>query len=226
MAPVEQLNYEVLRKRQQLERGSPRLTRLEPDFYENLELYLKALHEDFQREQAANPGSPKATLLGDELTNTRRLAEDLYEHRERKVVTAALTAARGASPETANMLPDEQALYEGLVALLRDAKRRVLHGRQGPRPAPPPHVPVIGILPSAPPAAPAPTPAAPGAAAAPEPRARDGRLLVRVLEDVGSFMASDQRAYYVRREEVVSLPADTARILILRGKAVEVAPPG
>jgi DNA replication factor GINS len=236
VSPGDALTYQELRKRQQLERTSPRLTKLENDFYRHLELYLQSLGEDFQREQGANAGSPKATLLGDELQNTRRLAEDLYENRERKLLTAALTTARGGAADLTHMLKEEQELYEALVALLRETKRRVLHGARGPRPG----VPALTLAPSPPPAAvatPAPPepghapPAAPVAAVAapalPIAAAQAaGRLLVRVLEDVGSFAASDLRTYNVKREDVVSLPADTARILILRGKAVEVAVPG
>lgn len=208
MPPVEPLNYEVLRRKQQLERSAPRLTRLEHDFYPNLELYLKGLQEDFQREQAANPGSSKATLLGDELQNTRRLAEDLYEHREKKVLTAALSAARGGNPDDPNMLREEKELFEALVQLMRDAKRRALH-KPTPHPA---LVPAPGTMQLTAPPSPAP--------------ADHGRVLVRVLEDVGSFAASDLRTYHVARDDVVSLPTDAAKILILRGKAVEVTPPG
>jgi DNA replication initiation complex subunit (GINS family) len=203
--PPEPLTYENLRKRQQLERTSPKLTRLEPAFYRDLELYLRALGEDHQREHAANPASPKATLLGDELQSTRRLAEDLYEHRERKVVSGALAAARGGTADIGPMLKEEQELYEALVQLLRDTKRRVLHRPGAPPPAP-------RAQPEAKPEAPAP---------APEPPM--GRLLVRVLEDVGSFAASDLRIYHLAKEQLVSLPEDAARVLILRGKAVEVA---
>lgn len=212
MAPVEPLNYESLRKKQQLERGSPRLTRLEADFYRNLELYLQGLSEDLQREHSQNPHSAKATLLQDELQNTRRLAEDLYEHRERKIITAAIAVGRGGNPDYANMLPEERELHEALVAVLRDTKRRVLFGRPGKaQPAAQP-VQQQGAMTLA--------------VQAPEPAAvqDNTRILVRVLEDIGSFAASDLRTYHVKREEVVSLPSDTAKILILRGKAVEVAP--
>jgi DNA replication initiation complex subunit (GINS family) len=220
---VEPFNYETLRKKQQLERGTPRLTKSEPDFYRNLELYLQGLGEDLQREHSANPHGPKATLLQDEMANTRRLAEDLYEHRERKVVTAALTAARGGDARDPNMLREEQELYEALTALLRDAKRRALHGRGSPRamPAPAP-APFPGSA-SEPPSTPPPA-ATSGPPPVPGVQAEAGRLVVRVLEDIASFAASDLRTYSVRREEVVSLPADTAKILILRGKAVEVTP--
>lgn len=211
------MTYETLRKRQQSERGSPKLSKLDAEFYRLLEAYLQGLGEEHQREHGRNPTSAKSTLLNDELTNTRRLAEDLYEHRERKVVTAALIAARGGQPETHGLLlREEQELYEAIVALLRDTKRRILHGRPAAAPPAPPPAPVQAQ--GSPVLNVQPAPEAPAPAAAPE-----GRTVVRVLEDVGSFAASDLRTYVVRREDVVSLPTDTARILILRGKAVEVA---
>jgi hypothetical protein len=86
-----------------------------------------------------------------------------------------------------------------------------------PAPAPPQPAPVVPgtLLPAPPPAPAAPAPA----------EQAEGRVLVRVLEDIGTFAASDLRTYHVQREDVLSLPADTARILLLRGKAVEVVPP-
>lgn len=41
---------------------------------------------------------------------------------------------------------------------------------------------------------------------------------VRVLEDVPSFTGADLRIYDVGREDVVSLPEDTAKLLIDKGK--------
>ncbi|MCA1814712.1 MAG: hypothetical protein LC624_12335 [Halobacteriales archaeon] len=235
MPPPEPLAYENLRKRQQLERSSPKLTRFEPGFYRDLELYLRSLAEDHQREHASNPGGPKATLLGDELQNTRRLAEDLYEHRERKVVTGALAAARGGSTDIGPMLKEEQELYEALVQLLRETKRRVLHRPGAPAPPYPSLVPRPSLRPQPGPETlsseamaheprlDGPAAAPPATALPPPPEPSMTRLLVRVLEDVGSFAASDLRIYHLSREQLVSLPEDAARVLILRGKAVEVA---
>lgn len=228
MAPEAGLSYEELRKRQQVERASPKLARLPEDFYRRLVAYLSSLEEEVRREQAANPASPKAKLLADELWNTRRLAEDLYEHRERKLMLAALGAARGASPDTTHMLPEELELYNAAVARLGEARRRALH----PPPAQPPAsagAPPLGATaapattaPEAPRGDPPPAQPPPSAGAPPQPA--DGRTLVRLLEDVGAFTATDLRTYHARRDDVVSLPAGTARVLIERGKAVEVTP--
>jgi len=224
VAPVDALSYEELRRRQQLERRSPRLTQLPSDFYRNLDLYLRGLLEDYLREHGKDPTSARATLLGDELANTRRLAEDLYEQRERKLLSAALAAARGGHPELQHLLGPERQLYDGLASLLREARERALHAPFAAREVPAAAAPASGAPP--PPTAGATTagPPLPQLAPAPEEAPVSARVLVRVLEDVGAFTGTDLREYHVLREDVVSLPRMVAETLIVRGKAVEVQP--
>jgi DNA replication initiation complex subunit (GINS family) len=224
VAPLEPMNYQLLRRRQDLEKLAPGLTRLEPEFYANLDLYLRGLQEDLALENHRNAGSTKATILADELRNIRNSAEAIFETRQRKVVMAALGASRDAVADRSNMLREEVELFEAVLALIRDTKRRALHGGRGASPpSPPPAVPAAAVPPSAPPTA---APAGASASTPPAPAASvpGSRLLVRVLEDVGAFAASDLRTYHVQKDDVVSLPSDTAKILILRGKAMEVTP--
>lgn len=48
--------------------------------------------------------------------------------------------------------------------------------------------------------------------------------VVRVLEDVPSFTGQDLRIYDVGREDIVSLPDETAQLLIDKGKAAAIQP--
>ena len=91
----DEINYRTLRKIQQMEKNSPTLTDLRPDFYENLSEYLKNLDNRFECESS----SQKQMLLKDEMQNTKKIATSIYEQREKKVLLAAITKARGGNPD-------------------------------------------------------------------------------------------------------------------------------
>jgi DNA replication initiation complex subunit (GINS family) len=231
MAPPSEVNRDFVGNRCKLESGSGKLTKLEPSFYQDVERYMRRLQEEFQSEQAANPGSSKSALLLDDINSTRALFEDIYERRERKIVSAALSAARGTSPDLSNMLSREKEFFDLQVQVLRDAKRSVIKGEPLNRPLSPAkeastampaaeqprpvaQAPVTAasqppaVNPTAPPVQSVSTNASPGI---------DSRIVVRVLADVPQFKASDMRTYKLAKEDVVSLPRDAARALSMRG---------
>lgn len=52
-------------------------------------------------------------------------------------------------------------------------------------------------------------------------RKGEKRILVRITEDLPPVTGADLRVYLLKGEDVVSLPEDTAEVLLKRGKAVE-----
>jgi DNA replication initiation complex subunit (GINS family) len=122
------ISYESLKNRWQREvsTGPQELTRLHPSFYERVEAHLDELEEEYQREHEIDPTSGKAMLLQDELFNLRKILEDLYDQRERKVLMLALTAARGGDPDRSNMTDGEEELFESVVDALDEGRRRIL----------------------------------------------------------------------------------------------------
>jgi len=218
------LSYESIQDRLKRESRSAGLQKMESSFFGDLERHLRGLQEDYLREQSRAPGSGKGTILHDELSNIRHVAEALYEARERKVVARALTAARGGNLDTTNMLKEEVDLAHRLLETLREARRGLLRRPEAalstpaaPAPDPAPVAPAATAS-----EAPASVEAAP-APASPAPRAAV-RVLVRLLESVPPFTASDLRTYTLARGDVVSLPRDAARALTMHGKAVEIRP--
>ena len=132
----EEFNYASLVNRWRRERANTALTRMEEDFYEAFDRHLRRLHEDYQREQAVNPATAKVLILLDELTNLQRVRDDLYDLRERKVVTAAIIAAREGRIDHQNMTRVEKALFDTLLRTLREARRDLLRAA-APEPAKP-----------------------------------------------------------------------------------------
>ena len=127
----EEFTYASLVNRWRRERAAVALSRMDSSFYEAFDKHLRALREDYQREHAANPATPKVLILQDELMNLQRVRDDVYDLREKKIVTAAIIAARGANPDRANMTNEEEALFDEVLRVLRDARRNLLRRGQG-----------------------------------------------------------------------------------------------
>ena len=248
LAGEEDFTYASLVNRWRRERASTALARMEDDFYDAFDRHLRRLHEDYQREQAVNPATAKVLILLDELTNLQRVRDDLYDLRERKVVTAALIAARDGRPDHSNMTRPEKVLFDTMLRTLREARQSLLRAPPpepaklpGGPPTPPEPAPLTQHaqpaaplaeraramdaapehpLPGAPLAA-APRPAPPAEEVAPEAERRVGpaRVLVRVRSDVEPFVAPDLRHYRLMAEDVAALPREVAHLLITRGMA-------
>ena len=76
----EELSYKTLRKIQQMEKNSPGLTSLLPDFYNSLSDYLENLDKRLNEESS----SQKKMMLTDEIQNIKKIAINIYEQREKK----------------------------------------------------------------------------------------------------------------------------------------------
>ncbi len=118
----DEINYRTLRKIQQMEKNSPILTDLRPDFYDNLSEYLESLNNRLESESS----SQKQMLLKDEIQNTKKIATSIYEQREKKVLLAAVTKARGGNPDLKNMVNIEKNLFEPVLELLLNSRKKIL----------------------------------------------------------------------------------------------------
>jgi DNA replication factor GINS len=180
--------YEELRDIQQKEKKSPYLTELRPDFYESLLARIEELEKECAQEKTKDQSSPKLILLGDELKNTHLLLEDIYKERENKIIKLALSALKGGSAETKQMIPKELELFEQIKALLESTKAKILTKKKE---------------------------------SVPQPSTKE-IIIVRIKKDLPSFVGTDLQTYNLRQEDVVTLPKETAEILIKQGNALKV----
>lgn len=119
---IEEINYRSLRKIQQLEKNSPVLTELNPRFYIDLSEYLKDLDKRLDIESS----SQKKILIKEEISNTKKIAINIYEHREKKIILAAVTKARGGNPDISNMLETERELFDSILEILKHRRLIIL----------------------------------------------------------------------------------------------------
>ncbi len=187
------------------------LTGLDRNFWRAVQEYVSDLEEDLRKESSHDPNSAKAALLRDELKKVLKRRDQIYQYRERKMALLASSAASGASVDTSELTPWEEESFKALLQVLERGRRRAFgleleersieeggEGSEGD----------------------AEEPTAEGKA---KPEAEEGKVLVRILEDIPPFLGLDV-TYQLRKEDVVGLPEELAQVLIGKGKAKRIRP--
>ncbi len=109
----ETITFELIRKIQLEEQKLPTLTRLPTNFFNSVSNYLE------QKKKVIANDDRKSSL---ELRNVERLVEDIINRRERKILNAAIIAARsGLSPE--NLDDDERSFYSSVLILIKNRRK-------------------------------------------------------------------------------------------------------
>lgn len=198
----EELNEEKLREILEAERMSKTrknraLTKIGHDFYSNLKRYLNETQKAFEKEYKINPTSSKTLLLRDELSSSKRLAENIFELREEKIMLTALSVIKGGKPDLSLMVKEEKGLYENLLNVLKENREELLSIEPETKYEKTETVPVK------------------------EHKPKTGYTVVRALDNL-LFVASNEKEYNLTANDVVSLPEDTALLLCKTGKAKEI----
>lgn len=191
----DEINYRALRKIQQMEKNSPILTDLRPDFYDNLSEYLENLNTRLESESS----SQKQMLLKDEIQNTKKIATSIYEQREKKVLLAAVTKARGGNPDLKNMVNIEKNLFEPVLELMLNSRKKILENETVEN--------ISNDTKAAEPAEEKKT----------EEKQENSNPIVRVNQDVPEFIGTDEKKYNLRKNDLISLPEDMSETLSKRG---------
>jgi DNA replication initiation complex subunit (GINS family) len=117
----EEMTYRTLRKIQQMETNSPTLSKIKPDFYKSLSEYLQELSQRYEKESS----SQKKTLLKEEIENIKKISLSIYELREKKILLAAISKARGGNPVTNNLIDFENTLYKSVLKAMDNSRNTV-----------------------------------------------------------------------------------------------------
>ena len=107
------MSFEYIREIQRKEKNSSQLAEVEPSFYEELAAYIKE-----------STAACKANGNGfRELENTAKLAREVFEKREQKIVMKALRSVRTKEYDEERMTPEEKALFKALVEAIRSNRK-------------------------------------------------------------------------------------------------------
>ncbi len=112
----ETITFELIRRIQREEQRSPKLTKIPENFYTAVLAYIQ------QKKQLTEKEDRKNVL---EIKNIERLIEDIFDRRERKVVNAAVNAARtNIQPE--NMVEEEKDFFDLVTTSIRQRREKNL----------------------------------------------------------------------------------------------------
>jgi DNA replication factor GINS len=193
----EEISYKTLRRLQQGEQTASVLTKINVNFYQDLSAYIKTIEQSVEHE--TNP--LKLKLFADEAQNTKKIANSIYELREKKIVQAALATARGAAPDLRNLLDIEKKLYSALVEQIAVSRKEIFE-------EPIDHL------------------SKKQSASSPivDQPMKDPNTnpIVRVLEDTPQFIGTDEKTYSLRKEDVISLPREMTEPLLKKGVVKQV----
>lgn len=107
----ETITFELIRGIQREEQRSPKLSRLPDNFYGSVSSYMQ--------QKAKIARDDRKGIL--EVKSIERLIQDIYDRRERKIVTASVNAARtNIQPE--NMTDEERDFFDLVTATIRQRR--------------------------------------------------------------------------------------------------------
>lgn len=187
---AEDINYKNLRRIQQLEKNSPLPTKIDSNFYQNLSSYLKTLEKMSEEEE----NQQKIKLIKEELQNTKKIADNIYELREKKIVQAALSTVRGGKPDLKNLIEPEKKLFDSLVDQII-ASRKTIFEKESKE------IKEDKVKPKE----------------EKEEKKTNINPIVRVTEDIPEFVGTDMKTYSLRKEDVLSLSKEMSEPLLKRG---------
>jgi DNA replication initiation complex subunit (GINS family) len=192
--------YDELYAAWRLEVENNELSSLPADFYARLANYMQNLKEETQPQSEK---TVRSTLLHHEKANAHRMTQELIATRYRKLLKLIVASKK---VPTEYLTTEEQSLYTNLLPptdVYGKFAKNLLDGHLTPITA----VEQAAVL------------------APVEPTVEPSRVLVRFLKPVPSIMGSDMKSYGpFLVEDVASVPAENAKILVKQGLARMVEP--
>lgn len=193
--------WEILYK----ERNTASLQELPEVFFADVSVYIKKL----EAEKRDAEGS-RREFIEDEIRNARMKVEDIIRRRIGKIIKLA---SSGLNTQSKGLMEEERTLFEGvkshvdegrerLFALIwgegeEEVKRREEDSSHHTQTASTDEEKETELV-----------------------EDREPRHIVRILEDIPTFMGTDGRIYKVRKEDVIMLPKTNAEILCKREVAM------
>ena len=197
----EEINYKILRKIQESEKNSPILTELKDDFYDNLSTYLQNLNNRLNEEKS----SQKQMLINDEIQNIKKIVVNIYEKREKKILLAVVSTARGGKPDLKNITNEEKILFDKILDLLLNSRKRFLEiesRKNGFKEIETEQKEEI--------------------AEKKEIKQMNHNPIIRITQDIPEFIGTDEKKYSLRKNDILSLPEDMCDMLTKKNVAERV----
>jgi DNA replication factor GINS len=204
------------------EEGSSSLKSLPGGFFNDAAIYVKELEEEIQK--IGNSRSIESKMLEDELQNALTDIEVIFMRRYKKVINSATTTAfssRSAIQDMSKLHPEEKKVYGAILSTIQTARQKLLEPIMDPKAARSKNKEGKSLNGSM-----RDENGTNGSAHDPSGQEHVGKsnineefVVVRILEDLPTFKAMDNRSYTLRAEDVVVIPALNAKGLVKRNVA-------
>ncbi len=216
------MNLDELRAVRDDERESGELQPLRPSFYGEARSFVEELEEERNRQFEASDdplSDPAVERLNDKHNSAAEVLSSIFEHRISKLLTHALTDVVGQAADPPAMTAEEARFYQVVVESIQHTRAAAIEGIDADLPTPPEQE----ISPDDAEDVEPPSVASEEAPAETDDEPRSGdRILVHIVETVGTILGVDEREYDLAAGDVVSLPVENARALIEREVAEQV----
>jgi DNA replication initiation complex subunit (GINS family) len=185
------------------------LAKLPPDFYAGTQTYLAELKRSYEADLRENPSGRKGEISRQTYQRASSLARDIVEGRVQKILTSAFQSSIGGARDLPNALGEERAMFDHSLGVLLEYRRTAApylepSATTSPRP-PAPSLPPVAAVPAA--ATSSPSSAGPAARPVASP------TYVRIIKESRPIEVGPD-TIDLRADDVLSLPAETARLLI------------
>ena len=199
----EEINYKTLRKIQEIEKNSPVLSELKPDFYKSFIGYLKILNKRLDLEKS----SQKQILIRDEIENIKKIVINIYENREKKILLAAISKARGGNPDLKNIIQEEKILFDSVYDLLLKLRKNALEIEKLPEEKENNDIKLDEI---------------PVNKNKTEEIQENLNPIIKITQDIPEFVGTDRKKYNLRKNDIISLEDNMSNMLIKKGAAEKI----
>ncbi len=227
------MGFDDLRSILLSERETGKLLQISPDIFDRTHAEIAALLKKVYAIE--DPLSDEARALIEETIAIKETMHELFSIRSRKILALAIMHAEGNyydREEVKRMLPAEHEMFDRVAAGLEECQGILLNNVKQPLVPPLPAVPYGGESAEDegdmgygvdPPAAEYAEPQSPVSSFVPP--FTPPYMLVRVLQDMDSFMGVDGRIYSLAKGDIVTLPKRNASVLCDRNIVIGITLP-
>jgi DNA replication initiation complex subunit (GINS family) len=122
------ITYEQLFDTLRREKSRDELQKLEKNFYDQVRIFLSIKEDMIRAESVQGINSLAAQRAQIEFQNVKKILKELYERRERKIITMALhrTRTEAAIIDNDTLLAEEKLFLESMVHLMLQTREQIL----------------------------------------------------------------------------------------------------
>ncbi len=186
--------YEVLSK----EKSRKELQKLDQDFFQSVIKYLEEKELILKSQKNTEVFTTETKKTEKQIQNIKKIIQQLYEKRERKIIETAIFSSRSKKPSPEliiNMLPEEKEFYNSLLEIINKNKKEFLLNLLNNKKA--------KILKSE--------------------KNENSTILLRFLEPVPRFLGTDGFTYGpFEKEDIANLQSNIANLIIKKNKAEKI----